>query len=68
VVVGGYSAVWGDVERTGTVSGIPARSHRQHLHVQAALQRLPSLAKTVTDLARRVAKLENRGKTADVHE
>jgi UDP-3-O-[3-hydroxymyristoyl] glucosamine N-acyltransferase len=68
VMVGGYSAVWGDVETPGTVSGIPARPHRQQLQVQAAMQRLPRLVRTVTDLARRVARLESREKTADVHE
>jgi UDP-3-O-[3-hydroxymyristoyl] glucosamine N-acyltransferase len=68
VMVAGYSAVWGDVDKPGTVSGIPARPHREQLQVQAALQRLPNLARTVRDLARRVTRLESREKTADVHE
>jgi UDP-3-O-[3-hydroxymyristoyl] glucosamine N-acyltransferase len=68
LMVAGYSAVWGDVETPGTVSGIPARSHRHQLQVQAALQRLPGLGRKVAELARRIAKLENGEKTADVHE
>jgi UDP-3-O-[3-hydroxymyristoyl] glucosamine N-acyltransferase len=58
VIVGGHSAVWGDVKTPGIVSGDPARPHRQQLRVQAALQRLPELARTVADLARRIARLE----------
>jgi UDP-3-O-[3-hydroxymyristoyl] glucosamine N-acyltransferase len=68
VLVGGYSAVWGDVDKPGMVSGIPARPHREQLQVQAALQRLPGLARMVRDLARRITRLESREKTADVHE
>jgi UDP-3-O-[3-hydroxymyristoyl] glucosamine N-acyltransferase len=62
VIVGGYSAVWGDVSTPGIVSGNPARPHRQQLQVQAALQRLPELARTVADLARRIARLEQKDK------
>lgn len=68
VTVMGYSAVWGDQPRPGLISGNPARPHRRQLQVQAALQRLPELARTVADLVRRVARLESGRKNADVTE
>jgi UDP-3-O-[3-hydroxymyristoyl] glucosamine N-acyltransferase len=68
VTVTGYSGVWGDLRQPVQYSGSPARPHRRQLQVQAALQRLPELARSLADLARRVARLESRGKDADVIE
>jgi UDP-3-O-[3-hydroxymyristoyl] glucosamine N-acyltransferase len=68
VAVYGYSAVWGDEAQPGLLSGIPARPHRRHLQVQAAMQRLPDLARRVADLARRVTRLESGAKDAEVTE
>jgi UDP-3-O-[3-hydroxymyristoyl] glucosamine N-acyltransferase len=68
VTVTGFSGVWGDIRSPGLHSGTPARPHRAHLQVQAALQRLPALVRLVSDLARRVARLESRSKDADVTE
>ncbi|HWK89308.1 MAG TPA: hypothetical protein VNP72_04910, partial [Longimicrobium sp.] len=41
--VGGQSGVFGDVADGETVSGYPARPHREALRAQAALFRLPAL-------------------------
>ena len=44
--------VWGDVEAGATVSGAPARAHRENLRVQASLRRLPKLQQRVEALER----------------
>jgi UDP-3-O-[3-hydroxymyristoyl] glucosamine N-acyltransferase len=46
----GCSGVANDVEAKDVVSGVPARSHRQHLREQAAVHRLPELAQQVRKL------------------
>jgi UDP-3-O-[3-hydroxymyristoyl] glucosamine N-acyltransferase len=51
--VGAQAGVIGDVPPGVTVSGYPARPHREALRAEAALRRLP-------DLARRVRALEER--------
>lgn len=51
--VASKSAVWSDVPRGETWSGIPARPHRERLRMEAELRRL-------TDLAARVRSLERR--------
>jgi UDP-3-O-[3-hydroxymyristoyl] glucosamine N-acyltransferase len=66
VIVGGASAVWGDQRAPGQISGAPARPHREHLQVQAALGRLPELLRQVASLARRIARLEGGGGSADL--
>lgn len=68
VQVTGYSGVWSDLKSPGLYSGNPARPHRGQLQAQASVQRLPRLARLVTDLARRVARLESREKDADMRE
>jgi UDP-3-O-[3-hydroxymyristoyl] glucosamine N-acyltransferase len=50
--IGGGSAVWGDVEAGATVSGSPARAHRENLRVQASVRRLPKLYERVEALER----------------
>jgi UDP-3-O-[3-hydroxymyristoyl] glucosamine N-acyltransferase len=42
--------VWGDVAAGTTVSGAPARAHRENLRVQASLRRLPKLHERVEAL------------------
>jgi UDP-3-O-[3-hydroxymyristoyl] glucosamine N-acyltransferase len=42
--------VWGDVAAGVTVSGVPARAHRENLRVQASVRRLPKLYERVEAL------------------
>jgi UDP-3-O-[3-hydroxymyristoyl] glucosamine N-acyltransferase len=42
--------VWGDVAAGATVSGEPARAHRENLRVQASVRRLPKLYERVEAL------------------
>lgn len=48
--VAGGSEVWGDVDGGATVSGSPARPHRENVRVQAYLRRLPKLMERVEAL------------------
>jgi UDP-3-O-[3-hydroxymyristoyl] glucosamine N-acyltransferase len=50
--IAGGSEVWGDVEAGATVSGSPARAHRENLRVQASVRRLPKLYERVEALER----------------
>lgn len=53
--IGGGSEVWGDVPEGATVSGSPARDHRETLRAQAYLRRLPKLIERVEALERRAS-------------
>src|SRR5205807_751050 len=59
-VIAGQSAVTKNVAAGKMVSGSPARSHRDALHLQAHFQQLPRLVAEVKDLQRRLAELEGR--------
>ena len=50
--IAGGSEVWGDVDAGATVSGSPARPHRENLRVQASVRRLPKLTERVEALER----------------
>ncbi len=50
--IAGGSEVWGDVAEGATVSGSPARDHRENLRVQASVRRLPKLYDRVEALER----------------
>jgi len=50
--IGGGSEVWSDVAAGATVSGSPARDHRENLRAQAYLRRLPKLIERVEALER----------------
>ncbi len=50
--IGAGSKVWGDVAEGATVSGTPARDHRENLRVQAYVRRLPKLIERVEALER----------------
>ena len=50
--IGGGSEVWSDVAAGATVSGSPARDHRENLRVQAYVRRLPKLIERVEALER----------------
>lgn len=50
--IAGGAEVWGDVPAGATVSGSPARAHRENLRVQASLRRLPKLYERVDALER----------------
>lgn len=52
--VAAQAGVFGDVEAGTTVSGYPARPHREALRAQAALFRLPDLTKRLRALERAV--------------
>jgi UDP-3-O-[3-hydroxymyristoyl] glucosamine N-acyltransferase len=41
--IAGGAEVWGDVAEGATVSGVPAREHRENVRTQAYLRRLPKL-------------------------
>jgi UDP-3-O-[3-hydroxymyristoyl] glucosamine N-acyltransferase len=53
VTAGGQAGIIGDISPGETVSGYPARSHRQMMRIQASLHRLP-------ELLRRLRVLESR--------
>ncbi|HEU0012047.1 MAG TPA: UDP-3-O-(3-hydroxymyristoyl)glucosamine N-acyltransferase [Longimicrobium sp.] len=59
--VGGQSGVFGDVPDGQTVSGYPARPHREALRAQAALFRLPALMERIRKLEQAVL---GRGRAA----
>jgi UDP-3-O-[3-hydroxymyristoyl] glucosamine N-acyltransferase len=50
--VGGGSRVFGEIEGGTTVTGFPARPHRQFLRAQAALYRLPEIIAQLEALVR----------------
>jgi UDP-3-O-[3-hydroxymyristoyl] glucosamine N-acyltransferase len=54
VIIAGASHIWGDIPDGVTVSGRPARLHRDELRGQALLRKLPKLFA-------RVAALEGSG-------
>ncbi|MEO6834409.1 MAG: UDP-3-O-(3-hydroxymyristoyl)glucosamine N-acyltransferase [Candidatus Tumulicola sp.] len=52
--VGGRSGVWGDVPEGATVSGNPARDHREELRREVMIRRLPKLVARVDALERAI--------------
>jgi UDP-3-O-[3-hydroxymyristoyl] glucosamine N-acyltransferase len=48
--IAGGAEVWGDVEAGATVSGVPARNHRENIRTQAYLRRLPKLYERIEAL------------------
>jgi UDP-3-O-[3-hydroxymyristoyl] glucosamine N-acyltransferase len=52
--IGGQAGVFGDVGAGETVSGYPARPHREALRVQAATFKLPELMKRLKEIERAV--------------
>ena len=59
VVITAKSATSHDVENGKIFSGIPAFDNREWLRSTAAFRRLGEMAKTIRDLERRIAKMEN---------
>lgn len=59
-VVAAQAGVIGDVKPGTTVSGYPARQHKEARRIYASLPKLPELVKRVSDLAARVSKLESQ--------
>ena len=59
-VVGARAGVLGDIPAKTTVSGYPAREHRQARRVYACTQKLPDLVRKVAELSRRIAMLEGK--------
>jgi len=55
VTVAGRGGVTSDIEAGKTVSGFPARDHREELRERVALRRLPELMESVKGLKREVA-------------
>jgi UDP-3-O-[3-hydroxymyristoyl] glucosamine N-acyltransferase len=54
-LVSAKTGVWGDVGPKEWVSGHPARPHKAHLRIEAALGKLPELLKRVAELERRIS-------------
>ena len=52
VKIGGGAKVWGDIGDGETVSGEPARKHRDNLRIQAYIRRLPKLFDRVDTIER----------------
>ena len=59
-VLSARAAAYRDVPDGATVSGAPARPHREWLKANANLQRLDGLREKVKQLERRLAELEER--------
>ena len=59
VMIAGQSGVTGNLSANLKVSGSPAIPHREWLKSSTLVPRLPELKKTVGDLEKRVAELEN---------
>ncbi|MDR7554026.1 MAG: UDP-3-O-(3-hydroxymyristoyl)glucosamine N-acyltransferase [Armatimonadota bacterium] len=60
--VGGKAGVTRDVPSGATVSGYPARDHREELRLQAALRRLPELLERVAALEAKLAAADAAGR------
>lgn len=58
-LAGGHTIATKDIPPGVTVSGFPARDHRQEMRQQALVRRLPALADLVKDLTARVNQLES---------
>ncbi len=58
VTIAGQSGVWGDVADGATVSGNPARDHREDLRREVMIRKLPRLTARVEALERRLGKDE----------
>jgi UDP-3-O-[3-hydroxymyristoyl] glucosamine N-acyltransferase len=54
VTIAGQSGVWGDVPDGATVSGNPARDHREDLRREVMIRKLPKLIARVDDIERRL--------------
>lgn len=65
VIVTAQSGIPNDVEPGKHVAGSPAFDHRHWLKVIATQQKLPDLVKTIRDLERRLARLEQAGSEED---
>jgi UDP-3-O-[3-hydroxymyristoyl] glucosamine N-acyltransferase len=52
--IGGQAGVIGDIPAGSTVSGYPARPHREAMRIQAALSKLPELVKRFREIERAV--------------
>lgn len=58
VTAAGRAGICSDIPQGQTVSGFPARDHRQELRQIAAMRHLPDLVKNIKDINARVVKLE----------
>ncbi len=59
VTIAGQSGVWGNVPDGATVSGNPARDHREDLRREVMIRRLPQLISRVDALERRLGKSDS---------
>ncbi len=59
-VVSARGGVTKDVPADSRVSGFPAQPHEKEMRTKAALQKLPELTKTIRELEKRVAELEEK--------
>ena len=56
--IAGQSGVWGDVPDGATVSGNPARDHREDLRREVMIRKLPKLMARLDALEKRLGKDE----------
>lgn len=60
VIVAGRGGVTTDIEAGKTVSGFPARDHKEELRERVASRRLPEIAEKIKDMVRRINELEKK--------
>lgn len=60
VTVAGRGGVVSDIEAGKTVSGFPARDHREELRERAAMRRLPDLAEAIKELRLKMRESEKK--------
>lgn len=60
VIVAGRGGVTTDIEAGKTVSGFPARDHKEELRERVASRRLPEMADRLKELERRISELEKK--------
>ena len=58
--IGAQAGVSKDVPESTMVSGYPAKPHREELHIEAAVSRLPELLRAFKELQNRVRDLEEK--------
>lgn len=60
VTVAGRGGVTSDIEAGKTVSGFPARDHREELRERVAVRRIPELLESIRELKKKIAELEKK--------
>lgn len=61
-IVGGNACVWSNIPPGAFVSGDPARPHKEHLRVEAAVRKLPDALNVLWALEEKLNDIERRGR------